>query len=87
MRPYANRSGAASAEKTAAALKADYQQIAACEQWTVAALEAARSDQLGVLVDHAWHSVPFYRERLEKAGITPAEPVTLAAFLKKSGVI
>lgn len=78
MSSYANRFDAANAEKAAAALKAVYRQIAACEQWSAAALEAAQLDQLGGLVDHAWHAIPFYRDRLEAAGIAPGEAVALA---------
>lgn len=78
MSSYVNRSEAANAEKSAAALIAVYRQLAACEQWTADALEEAQLKQLDVLVEHARHTIPFYRERLERAGIMPDRELSLA---------
>lgn len=41
------------------------------------ALSELRERKLRALVDHAWHHVPFYRSRFEKAGIGPGSIRTL----------
>ena len=41
--------------------------------WTPQRLEAQQFAQLGKLVAHAYLTVPFYRERFDDAGVTPAD--------------
>ena len=46
-------------------------------QWLAPeALERLQFVQLGMLLAHAWATVPFYRERLKRAGYEPGRPLT-----------
>lgn len=80
MSSYLNRSEAANAEKSAAALISVYRQLAACERWSAEALADAQRQQLGLLIEHTWDTIPFYRQRLQSAGIVADRDPTMAEW-------
>ncbi|MCB1866351.1 MAG: phenylacetate--CoA ligase family protein [Chromatiales bacterium] len=52
-------------------------------QWLEAAeLRAQQFEKATALVEHAWRTVPWYRERLAIAGIRPGVPLTEADWLR-----
>ena len=80
MSSYLSRSEAANAEKSAAALLSVYRQLEQSEWWSMEAIEQAQLQQLGILVEHVWETVPFFRARLEDAGIGPDRDPTMAEW-------
>lgn len=48
------------------------------ERWPADLLLQHQLQQLALVVDHAWRTVPFYRERLDRAGWRSGEALSLA---------
>ncbi len=80
----------------AATLLATLRQFEATEWWPAERLLNAQFQQLARLADHAFRTVPFYRARLEEAGIVPGgrldpdiwrrlKPLTRADLRDRSG--
>ncbi len=67
-------------EKRGAALLAILFQLEQSQWWTSEQILERQFAQLGRLLEHAHHTVPFYRERLEGVGIAPDRPTTPEAF-------
>lgn len=65
---------------TAATLLALLHQLEQSQWWSAQRLEAAQFRQLGVLLQHCWTNVPFYRDRLENAGWTPSSRLDAALW-------
>jgi phenylacetate-CoA ligase len=64
----------------AAELMALQRQFDETQYWPPERLLAAQFDQLTKLVEHAGKTVPFYAERLRRAGLKPGERVTETAW-------
>ena len=65
---------------TAATLLALQYQFEKSQWWSAAQLDSAQLRQLDALLQHCWTTVPFYRERLETAGWTPATRLDMARW-------
>lgn len=52
-------------------------QFEQCECWPIGETLDHQLRQLSLIVDHAWRHVPFYRERLEMAGWSAGQMLTL----------
>lgn len=49
-------------------------QLEQTQWWSADRLRDAQHRQAGALLDHAWRTVPFYRDRLAQAGYAPGKP-------------
>lgn len=65
---------------TTATLLAIQYQLEQSQWWPPELLEATQLRQLGVLLQHCWNTVPFYRDRLESAGWTPSSRLDSALW-------
>ena len=66
----------------AAELMSLQRQFDETQYWPAERLLSAQYAQLTKLVEHTARTVPFYAERLRRAGVKPGKPVTEAAWLR-----
>lgn len=66
----------------AAALLGMQFQLEQTEWWSAEALRAAQFKQLGLVLRHAYETIPFYRERLRAADYRPKHPLTADVFAR-----
>jgi phenylacetate-CoA ligase len=69
-------------EPRAAALLALQYQLEQTEWLTAEALREAQMNQLGVVLRHAYATIPFYRKRLSAVGSQPKQPLTAEVFAR-----
>ncbi len=65
-----------------AQLAAMLQQLETSQWWSPEALQVQQLRQAGRLLSHVWQHLPFYRARLEQAGLDPKQPLTPAAWAR-----
>lgn len=57
-------------------------QLEHSQWWKPEEIKAKQLRQVGQLVTHAYHTVPFYKQRLDEAGIVPKGRITANQFAK-----
>ncbi|MEW6514162.1 MAG: phenylacetate--CoA ligase family protein [Pseudomonadota bacterium] len=66
----------------AASLLAMQYQLEQTEWWSAEALRKVQLDQLGLVLRHAYETIPFYRMRLSSIGYQPKNPLTAEDFAR-----
>ena len=67
-------------EPYAARLLSVLHQLEKSQWWQADRLQDFQLEQLQVLLDHAYRTIPFHRERLARTGYLPGEPLTWDAW-------